>query len=131
MPFTTAVNNKFVDAFDGKTTFTAPANLYAALSTSTPVIAGTGFTEPSGNAYARVAVPGSAWNAAASGSAANSAAINFPTPTGAWGTVTYVGLYDAATGGVLQAFYALPSSFAITTGMTVSIASGAATITNV
>lgn len=82
--------------------YTPPATRYIALSTTTPADDGTNFTEPVGNAYARVATTAADWGAA-SGTApavkSNSVALTFPTATGSWGTITWFGIFDALTGG--------------------------------
>ncbi|HCE07083.1 MAG TPA: hypothetical protein DEQ40_00485 [Oxalobacteraceae bacterium] len=90
----------------GKTAMPTLPTVYLALFTAVGVDAGTGFTEVTGGAYARVATTGD-W-AAASGSApstiANNATVTFATPTANWGTVIGFGLYDAATAGNLLAW---------------------------
>ena len=48
--------------------------------------------------------------------ATNSAAIEFPTATASYGTVTHIGVFDASTGGNLIAYAALTTSKAIDTG---------------
>lgn len=103
-----------LNAFFGKTpvNFGALASrptLYVALFTATPGEAGGG-TEVSGNAYARVTTATSDWNAAASGLVDNANAITFPQATGAWGTVTHFGLFDAATVGNLLWYGTLGTS---------------------
>lgn len=130
MAFTTYTDNKFVDAFHGKTTYTAPANIYMALSTTTPTVGGTNFTEPSGGAYARVAVPGSSFAAASAGAASNTAVVTFPTATASWGTITYTGFYDAASGGNLLSFDDLPASQAVATGVQIQFPVGQITDSN-
>ena len=44
------------------------------------------------------------------------AAVEFVTATGAWGTVTHVGIFDAASSGNLIAWAALTTSKAVTSG---------------
>lgn len=77
------------------TTFVKPATLYAAIFVSG--------SEVSGSGYARVAcTPSDAnWSAPSSGNGqfANAVALTWPTPTGAWGTMSDVVLFDAATAG--------------------------------
>lgn len=98
----------------------SPATLYCAVSTTTPVSAGTNFTEPSGNGYARVAVTNNATNFpnASSKTKNNGTDITFPTATGSWGTITWAGWYDASSGGNLLAAGPLTSSKTIGTGDT-------------
>lgn len=77
--------------------YTSPSTVYAALYTSDPTDAGTG-TEVSGSGYARQPAQ---FGAPTNGTVSNSADIIFPIATGTWGTVTHVGVKDAATNGNL------------------------------
>jgi hypothetical protein len=94
---------KLLEHIAGKTAFGTLPTTYLALFTASGADDGTGFTEVSGGAYARVALAG--LFAAASGSApstiANNATITFATPTADWGTIVAWGVYDAATAGNL------------------------------
>lgn len=92
----------------GGTSFTPPAT-YMALFTSDPTDANTG-TEVSGNGYARVQVNQDGatqpyWNTLVDSAGAkltdNNGQISFPKATGNWGTITHVGIFDAASGGNL------------------------------
>jgi len=106
-------------------TYTPPTNWFVALSTTTPAEDGTNFTEPSGNAYARVSTAAADW-AAASGTApatkANGVAITFPTASGSWGTITHFGMFIASSGGTVQIWGALTVSKAVGSGDTPSFA---------
>lgn len=85
--------------------FSVPTT-YLALFTAVGVDAGTGFTEVSGNGYARVSTSG-LWSAAIGSSPSSittSGTIAFPTATGSQGTVIAWGLYDALTNGNLIAW---------------------------
>lgn len=126
MPFTTSTLNKLLDATHGKASYTAPATVYVGLSTTTPTAAGGNVTEPSGGAYARVAMPAASWGSASNGTITNTAAINFPTATAAWGTVVSVVVFDAASGGNLLWFASQPSQV-VPSGATYSFAVGQAT----
>jgi hypothetical protein len=103
-----------------------PATVYVALFTASPTDANSG-TEVSGGSYARVAVStgtsgtgsGSGWaDPGASGaiSTNNSGTITFPAPTGNWGTVTQMGIYDASTAGNLLCWADLTTSRTINNG---------------
>jgi hypothetical protein len=116
------------DAAHGKTTYTAPANIYVGLSTTTPALGGTNVTEPSGNNYSRVTTPGSSFGASASGVITNTSAITFPTSSGSWGTCTYIVVYDASSAGNLL-WYASIGSQSVPSGATPTIPIGAATST--
>jgi hypothetical protein len=48
--------------------------------------------------------------------ASNNAAIEFPTATGSWGTVTHVAVFDALTTGNMIAYATLTASKVIDTG---------------
>ena len=131
MPATTFLANKLLEHQLGKTAYTMPA-VYLALSSTTPALAGTGVTEPSGGAYARVATTGATWGTAAAGSITNAAAITFPTATADWATaanMTYGVLYDASTAGNCLGYGALTVAKNVLNGDTASIAIGGITIT--
>lgn len=126
------LENKIIDWLFRGQTFTAPTGLHIGLLTATPSDTGGG-TEVSGNGYARQNLAPSLTNwagtqAAASttastgtsGTTSNNAAINFPTPTASWGTVTAFGIYDAATAGNLLFYGTLNISKTINQGDTVS-----------
>ena len=92
---------------------TRPTAWYLALFTSNPDEDGSG-TEVTtvGTAYARQ----TAAFTVSGNTASNSAAIEFPTATASYGTVSHVGVYDASTGGNLIAYAALTTAKAIDTG---------------
>lgn len=117
------LENKLLDHSTGKTAYTKPDATYCALYTAAPSDSGGG-TEVSGGAYARQAVT---WGNAASGTIANSAAIEFPTATASWGAVTHYGIHDASTGGNLLYWGALDESKTVGSGDSVSVAVGALT----
>ena len=100
---------------------TRPTAWYMALFTSNPADDASG-TEVSttGTAYARQ----SATFTISGDTASNSAAIEFPTATASFGTVSHVGVFDASTGGNLIAYAALSTSKAIDTGDVFRIPSG-------
>ena len=98
---------------------TRPTAWYAALFTSAPSDAGGG-TEVSGGAYARQAVTFSV----SGNTATNSGAIEYPTATAGYGTVTHVGVFDASSGGNLIAYAALTASKTIDTGDVLRLPAG-------
>lgn len=93
--------NDMLNTLFGGVATTAPATYYVGLSTTQPTDAGTGITEPSTGAYARVAVTNNTTNFpnASARAKSNGTAITFPSPTGTWGTVKWAVLYTASTGG--------------------------------
>lgn len=100
---------------------TRPTAWYMALFTSNPADDASGTeVSTSGTAYARQ----SATFTVSGDTASNSAAIEFPTATASFGTVSHVGVFDASTGGNLIAYAALTTSKAIDTGDVFRIPSG-------
>ena len=95
------------------TSVTRPTAWYIALFTSNPAEDASGTeVSTSGTAYARQ----SATFTVSGNEATNSAAIEFPTATASYGTVTHIGVFDASTSGNLIAYAALSTSKAIDTG---------------
>jgi hypothetical protein len=107
------------------TSFTAVSTPYVALFTSDPTDAGTG-TEVSGGSYARTSVT---MGAPSNGVSINSADVTFPTATASWGTVGWIGIYDASTSGNLLYHTPLDASKVIDTGDVFKIASGNLSVT--
>lgn len=105
---------------------TRPTAWYLALFTSDPADDASG-TEVSttGTAYARQ----SATFTVSGDTATTSAAIEFPTATASYGTVSHVGVFDASTGGNLIAHAALTTSKAIDTGDVFRVPTGDLDIT--
>jgi len=108
------------------TSVTRPTAWYVALFTSNPAEDGSGTeVSTSGTAYARRTVAFTV-----SGNlATNNAAIEFPTATASFGTVTHIGVFDASTSGNLIAYSALSASKAIATGDVFRIPTGDLDIT--
>lgn len=121
------LENAIIDHLFRSRTFAKPAALYVALFTAAPSDAGGG-TEVAGGGYARVNLaPADAnWSATQGGVAGNSsgtsgqtgnaAIITYPAPSGAWGTVTHFGIFDALTGGNLLIWDALTTPRTIANG---------------
>ena len=105
----------------------APAGIYVGLFTTAPTDAAPG-TEPAGGGYARANAGRAltAWTATQGGTAGvssgtggqsgNAADVVFPSPSGAWGTVTHFGLFDAASGGACLFAAALDAPKTINAG---------------
>ena len=117
-----------LDHVFGAAAYTAPVTIYVGLWTAALADASTGSTanEVSGGSYARVAVTNNATNfpAASAGAKSNGTAVTFPAATASWGTVTHVGLLDAASAGNLLAWADLTTSKTISSGDTASFAVG-------
>lgn len=103
----------------------AMPTVYLALFTAAPTDAGGG-TEvtTAGSAYARQQVPAGSWAAPSGGSIVTSADVNFPAATSAWGTITHIALFDAATGGNMIWYGPLAVAKAIGTGDIFRMAAG-------
>ncbi|MNI33869.1 hypothetical protein D3C73_878300 [compost metagenome] len=98
------------------TAYTRPTTIYVALYTSNPTGADTG-TEVTGGAYARQTVVYSA--PALEGSKEtikNTTELVFPIATADWGSVTHVGIRDAATAGNLLYYGAIDNQRTILNG---------------
>jgi hypothetical protein len=126
--FANYAENKVLDHLTGKTAFTQPV-AYVGLSTALMASDGGTFTEVSGGSYVRKTTAGTDWNAAASGSVTNAAALTFVTATANWGTVQSFALFDASSAGNMLVWGDLTTAKAINNGDTASFAIGAMTIT--
>jgi hypothetical protein len=98
---------------------TRPTAWWVGLFTAAPGETGGG-TEVSGSAYTREAV-----TFTVSGNlATNDAAIEWPTATGTWGTITHVAVFDAETSGNMLVYASLTSSKTIASGDVLRIPAG-------
>jgi hypothetical protein len=104
----------------GTDTWTKPSAIYVGLFTVMPGDDGSGGTEVTGGSYARVQCgPGDAyWTnpAGGSGTYANAATIEFPTPSATWGEILGFGLFSAATAGTLYISKAFAASVTVSNG---------------
>lgn len=135
--------NKLIDFIWRGQAFTFPATLHAALLTAAPSNAGGGTEVGGGAGYARVPIAGSLanWSGTQSagstvastgtgGQISNNGAITFAAPSGSWGTVGWVGYYDASSSGNLIFWAPLGAAKTIGAGATApSFAAGSQTIT--
>lgn len=119
MSFSNYLENKVLDHVFGGSAYTAPSTLYVGLFTSDPGEAGGG-TEVSGGSYARQTITFTVTGSQAS----SSAAVEFPTATASWGTITHAAVYDAVSAGNLLAYGALTASKTIDSGDVFRIPSG-------
>lgn len=103
---------------------TRPTAWYVALFTDDPGESGAG-TEISGGSYARTAVTFTVTGDTAS----NSGAVEFPAASGSWGTITHIGVMDAATSGNMIVHAALTASKTIASGDVFRIPTGDLDIT--
>ncbi|MBV8970879.1 MAG: hypothetical protein JO290_01160 [Sphingomonadaceae bacterium] len=117
--FTDVAENRLIDwLFRGQAAPALPASWYFGLLNSPTNDAASPLAEVTGNGYARVAVArtlaafagtqGVGTTAASTGASAttsNNADVVFAAPTGDWGSISSLGIFDAAVGGNLW-FYA-------------------------
>jgi len=119
------LENALINATLRNTTYTSVATVYVSLWTTDPTDAGSG-TEVSGGSYARTAVT---FGAPSNGATTNSADVTFPTATGTWGTVGWIGINDALSSGNLLYHTALDASKSITSGDIFKITTGNLSVT--
>jgi hypothetical protein len=124
MSFSNYLETKVLDHVFSNTAYTSPSAVYVALFTTDPAEDGSG-TEVSGGGYARQAGSFSV----SGNTATTTAAIEYPTATDNYGTVTHVGIYDASTSGNLLAYAALTASKNISSGDVFRIPTGDLDIT--
>ena len=112
--FSDYLEDKVLDHVFGGTAYTAPSTLYVALYTVAPDDTGGG-TEVTGGSYARQTATFTVSGTSPT-TATNAAAIEYPTATADYGTVTSVGILDASSGGNLLAYADLDTSKVVSTG---------------
>jgi hypothetical protein len=119
------LENALINATLRNTTYTSVATVYVSLWTSDPTDAGSG-TEVSGGSYARTSVT---FAAPSNGVTTNSADVTFPTATGSWGVVGWIGINDALSSGNLLYHTALDTSKTIDSGDIFKISTGNLSVT--
>jgi hypothetical protein len=119
------LENALINGTLRATTFTAPAAVYISLHTADPTDASSG-TEVSGGSYIRQSAT---FAAPSNGASASNADITFPQATGNWGTIGWIGIWDAQTTGNMLYHTALDASKTIDVGDIFKIASGSLTVT--
>jgi hypothetical protein len=124
MSFTNFLETEILDHVFAGAAYTAPGTKYIGLFTAAPGETGGG-TEVSGNGYTRKTMAFATSGATTS----NNAAVEFPTATGSWGTITHVGIFDAATSGNLMVYATLTASKAVASGDVFRVPSGDLDIT--
>ena len=125
MSFTNFLETEILDHVFAGAAYTAPTTKYLALFTAIADGEAGSVTELSGSAYARQTVAFTT----SGNTTSNNAAVEFPTATGNWGTVTHVGVYDASSSGNLRACATLSASKPIETGDVFRVPSGDLDIT--
>lgn len=126
MSFSNFLETELLDHVFTNSAYTAPSTLYLSLHTANPDEDGSG-TEVSttGTAYARQTVTFTV----SGNTATTSAAVEFPTATANFGTVSHVAVWDASTAGNMLAYAALTTSKTIETGDVLRVPAGDLDIT--
>lgn len=101
-------------------TWSKPTDIYVGLFTAMPADDGTGGVEVSGGSYARIKCgPGDAyWTGPTDGNGeySNTDIIQFPEPSGNWGTIVGYGLFSAASSGTLYIYKEFDDEVAVING---------------
>ena len=116
MSISNYAENKILDHLTGETAWTMPTTVYVKLHTGDPGEAATS------NAATETTRKSASWSAAASGSIATDATLEW-TNVAATETITHWSLWDASTAGNALWTGALSSSAAVTAGDTFQITS--------
>jgi len=126
MSFSNYLETKVLDHVFGATAYTAPTTLYLALHTANPDEDGSGNEVSTvDTAYARQTVAFTTTGNTTS----NTAAVEYATATGNFGTVSHVAVWDASTGGNMLAYAQLTSSKTIEVGDVFRVPTGDLDIT--
>ena len=125
MSFSNYLETEILDHVFAGAAYTAPSTKYLALFTAVADGEAGSVTEVSGGGYARQTVAFTT----SGNTTSNNAAVEFPTATANYGTVTHVGVYDASSSGNLMAYAALSSNKTIETGDVFRVPSGDLDIT--
>ena len=127
MSFSNFLETEILDHVFGGNAYTAPSTIYLSLHTANPTedASGGGEVSTSSSAYARQ----SAAFTVSGNSASTNAAVEWTTATSNWGTITHIGVWDAASSGNMLAYSALTDSKTVAIGDVLRINSGQLTIT--
>lgn len=126
MSFSNYLETELLDHVFTNSAYTAPSTLYLSLHTANPDEDGSGTeVSTSGTAYARQTVTFTV----SGNTATTSAAVEFPTATANFGTVSHVAVWDASTAGNMLAYAALTTSKTIETGDVLRVPAGDLDIT--
>jgi len=125
MSFSNFLETEILDHVFAGAAYTAPTTKYLALFTALADGEAGTVTEVTGGGYARQSVAFTT----SGNTTSNNAAVEYPTATANYGTVTHVGVYDASSSGNLMAYAALSSNKTIETGDVFRVPSGDLDIT--
>lgn len=126
MSFSNFLETELLDHVFANNAYTSPSAVYVGLFTSNPDEDGSGSeVSTSGTAYVRQ----SASFTVSGNTATTDAAVEFPTATASWGSITHIGIYDAESAGNLLAYSALDAAKTISSGDVLRIPTGDIDIT--
>ena len=125
MSFSNFLETEILDHVFAGAAYTAPTTKYLALFTAVADGETGSVTEVTGGGYVRQSVAFTT----SGNTTSNNAAVEYPTATANYGTVTHVGVYDASSSGNLMAYAALSSNKTIETGDVFRVPSGDLDIT--
>ena len=125
MSFTNFLETEILDHVFAGAAYTAPSTKYLALFTALADGEAGSVTEVTGGGYARQTVAFTT----SGNTTSNNAAVEYPTATANYGTVTHVAVFDASTSGNMMAYAALSSNKTIETGDVFRVPSGDLDIT--
>ena len=125
MSFSNFLETEILDHVFAGAAYTAPTTKYLALFTALADGETGSVTEVTGGGYVRQSVAFTT----SGNTTSNNAAVEYPTATANYGTVTHVGVYDASSSGNLMAYAALSSNKTIETGDVFRVPSGDLDIT--
>ena len=125
MSFSNFLETEILDHVFAGAAYTAPTTKYLALFTAVADGEAGSVTEVSGGGYARQTVAFTT----SGNTTSNNAAVEYPTATANYGTVTHVAVFDASTSGNMMAYAALSSNKTIETGDVFRVPSGDLDIT--
>jgi hypothetical protein len=119
------LEDKLINQVLRNTAYSPSVTIYVGLFTSDPTDANSG-SEASGGSYARQSL---SFDAPSNGVTANSSDVAFPVATASWGTITHLGLFDAATSGNLLLHGALNTARTINIDNQIVFLAGEITVT--
>jgi hypothetical protein len=120
--FSTYLQNKILDHILKVASYTPATHLYLGLSAADPLEDGSGLSEPSSGAYARVIVDD--FEIANLRKTRNATELVFTAASNSWGTMTHWAIFDHISSGNMLAFGALYESKSVITGTVVSVHAG-------
>jgi hypothetical protein len=124
---TSYLQKKILDDFLSIATYTVPNPLYLSLLTATPTETGSHANEitTSGSGYARQSMAAKMGATdATTGISVNTGSLIFGPATSNWGTISYIGVEDASSGGNMCLYGAGTTAKTVNTGGSFTVSPG-------